>query len=109
MHEFIRNFIAMLCTVAKRCKGRNGEIVVKVHGRPCFITLRNVVLPDSDWSSVSVGSTFEMENFTGWNMLTSSFDECRFIRSTEAGDFAFEALGFDTVTKPRPKWQTMAE
>jgi hypothetical protein len=99
----------MLCTVAKVCRGKIGEVVVKVHGRPCFITLRNVILPDSDWSDVSVGSVYEMGGVAGWNISTSSFDECRLSQSTARGDFVFESLSTNSAPKTRPKWQTMVE
>lgn len=99
----------MLCTVAKVCRGKKGEIVVKVHGRPCFLTLRDAILPDSDWSDVSVGSVYEMEDVVGWNVSTSSFHECRLLQSTACGDFVFESLGVDSAPRSRPKWRAMVE
>lgn len=99
----------MLCTVAKVCRAKKGEIVVKVYGRPCFITLRDAILVDSDWSNVSVGSVYEVQDPVSWNMCTSTFDGCRLLQSTAPGDFVFESMQPVVNRKIRPKWRTMVE
>ena len=97
----------MLCTVAKCPKRDKKELVVKVFGRPCFITLKDVVLLDTDWVDVLIGNTFEVGNLTHFNLSTSSFHECELRRTDKHGDFVFESLEKDTTPKLRPKWQKM--